>query len=87
MYTESRNNFSLRNVILQFLFLALLVFILIWLFPTKKDVKKANNNSSNEKITINNTTKKVNIANKTSFSYPLNLKELKVIILLKDYHK
>ena len=55
MYTESRNNFSLRNVILQFLFIALFVFILIWLFPTKKDMKKATNNSSNdEKITINN---------------------------------
>ena len=55
MYTETRNNFSLRNVILQFLFIALFVFILIWLFPTKNDVKKANKNSSNdEKITINN---------------------------------
>jgi hypothetical protein len=56
MYTESRNNFNLRNVILQFLFIALLVFILIWLFPTKKDMKKATNNSSNgeTKVKIDN---------------------------------
>ena len=47
MYTESRNNFSLRNVILQFLFLALLVFILLWIFPTKKDMKKAEKSSKN----------------------------------------
>jgi len=48
MYTESRNNFSLRNVILQFLFLALLVFILLWIFPTKKDMKKATKSSKND---------------------------------------
>lgn len=41
MYTETRNNFSIRNVILQFLFVALFIFILIWLFPMKSDMKKA----------------------------------------------
>lgn len=41
MYTETRNNFSIRSVILQFLFVALFVFILIWLFPMKSDMKKA----------------------------------------------
>lgn len=40
MYTET-NNFSIRNVILQFLFVALFIFILIWLFPMKSDMKKA----------------------------------------------
>ena len=57
MYTESRNNFSLRNVILQFLFLALLVFILIWLFPTKKDMKKGEKTTGkdNQTTIINNT--------------------------------
>ena len=45
MYTESRNNFKIRNVILQFLFIALLVFILMWLFPTKGDLKKAKGTS------------------------------------------
>ena len=41
MYTETRNNFSIRSVILQFLFVALFIFILIWLFPMKSDMKKA----------------------------------------------
>jgi len=50
MYTESRNNFSIRSVILQFLFVALLVFILIWLFPTKTDMKKATSSSDNKKV-------------------------------------
>lgn len=51
MYTETRNNFSMRNVILQFLFIALFVFILIWVFPTKKDMKNANTSG---KSVINN---------------------------------
>lgn len=41
MYTETKNNFSIRDVILQFLFIALFVFILIWLFPMKSDLNKA----------------------------------------------
>lgn len=41
MYTEERNNFSIRSVLLQFLFVALFVFILIWLFPMKSDMKNA----------------------------------------------
>ena len=40
MYTE-QTNFSIKNVILQFLFVALFIFILIWLFPLKSDLKKA----------------------------------------------
>ena len=52
MYTESKNNFSIRSVILQFLFVALLVFILIWLFPTKTDVKKAKTSSGDDKKVV-----------------------------------
>ena len=41
MYTtENKNNFSIKNVILQFLFVALFIFILIWIFPLKSDLKK-----------------------------------------------
>ena len=40
MYTE-QTNFSIKNVILQFLFVALFIFILIWLFPLKSDLNKA----------------------------------------------
>ncbi|MBP3460933.1 MAG: hypothetical protein J6K21_00790 [Bacilli bacterium] len=48
MYTET-NNFSIRSVILQFLFVALFVFILIWLFPMKSDLKKAVSSIDNSK--------------------------------------
>ena len=46
MYNEN-TNFSLKNVIIQFLFLALLVFILIWLFPLKSDLNNLNNGDNN----------------------------------------
>lgn len=40
MYTaENKNNFSIKNVILQFLFVALFIFIMIWIFPLKSDLK------------------------------------------------
>lgn len=40
MYTaENKNNFSFKNVILQFLFVALFIFIMIWIFPLKSDLK------------------------------------------------
>lgn len=35
MYTNENNKFSFRDVILQFLFVALFIFILLWLFPSK----------------------------------------------------
>jgi hypothetical protein len=41
MYNERRETFSIRDVVLQILFVALFIFILIWLFPTKGAVKKA----------------------------------------------
>lgn len=41
MYNEKPNNFSIRSVVIQFLFVALFIFILIWLFPMKSDLKNA----------------------------------------------
>jgi len=41
MYEENSSNFSIRNVVIQFLFVALFIFILIWLFPMKSDLKAA----------------------------------------------
>ena len=38
MYNDN-TNFSIRNVIIQFLFVALFIFILVWLFPLKSDLK------------------------------------------------
>ena len=65
-----KENFNLKSVILQFLFVALFIFVLMWLFPMKSDLKKALNTSSDsknettdlkvqlEKLTIENNTLK-----------------------------
>ena len=42
MYNEN-SNFSIKNIILEFLFVALFIFILIWLFPLKSDLTNAIN--------------------------------------------
>ena len=39
MYNERRDSFSLKDVILQVLFVVLFVFLLMWLFPSKEFVK------------------------------------------------
>lgn len=53
MNEQSKSNFSLKNVVIQFLFIALFVFILIWLFPMKSDLKNALNSiNKNEDISI-----------------------------------
>ena len=49
MYNERKENFNLKSVILQFLFVALFIFVLMWLFPMKSDLKKALNTSSDSK--------------------------------------
>lgn len=48
MYNEKPTNFSIRNVVIQFLFVALFIFILIWLFPMKSDLKNAMNGINND---------------------------------------
>ena len=47
MYNEN-SNFSIKNVIVQFLFIALFVFILIWLFPLKSDLKNLKTTSNDD---------------------------------------
>lgn len=51
MYNE-QTNFSIKNVILQFLFVALFIFILIWLFPLKSDLKNAVNSIENTDLSV-----------------------------------
>lgn len=51
MYTE-QTNFSIKNVILQFLFVALFIFILIWLFPLKSDLNKAVEGANGTDLTV-----------------------------------
>lgn len=50
MYEERRESFSVRDLILQVLFVLLFIFILIWLFPTKNYMKNYidKNGSTNE---------------------------------------
>ena len=48
MYEERRESFSIRDLLLQILFIVLFVFILIWLFPTKSYVKKYVNENNVE---------------------------------------
>lgn len=44
MYTnETNSRFSFRDIVLQFLFIALFIFILLWLFPMKGDFNKLKN--------------------------------------------
>lgn len=53
MYNDNTNsNFSLRNVIIQFLFVALFIFILMWLFPLKSDLNEALEECGNSECTI-----------------------------------
>ena len=47
MYNDN-TNFSVKNVIIQFLFIALFIFILIWLFPLKSDLKNVTTTCSGD---------------------------------------
>lgn len=39
MYEERNNSFSMKDLLIQLLFVVLLVFILMWLFPSKQFIK------------------------------------------------
>ncbi len=41
MYEERKDSFTLRDFIIQILFVGIFIFLLIWLFPMKSSVKKA----------------------------------------------
>ena len=41
MYEERRDKFSVKDILIQVLFVAIFIFLLMWLFPMKKDVKNA----------------------------------------------
>ena len=53
MYNEN-SNFQTKNIIVQFLFVALMIFVLIWLFPLKSDLKnlKTTSNGDNSDLTV-----------------------------------
>ena len=54
MYEERKDRFSVKDLLIQLLFIVLFVFLLMWLFPTKADLSKlslgnsSNNNSSGD---------------------------------------
>ena len=35
---EERKTFGIKDIIIQVLFVALFVFVMLWLFPSKKDL-------------------------------------------------
>ena len=41
MYNERRDSFSLKDAILQILFVVLFVFLMLWLFPSKQYIDDA----------------------------------------------
>lgn len=55
MYEERKDRFSVRDLIIQILFIALFVFLLLWLFPTKGDLSKLSLGSSNNSDKDTNT--------------------------------
>ena len=50
MYNANNENsrISIKNLIIQFLFVALVIFLLMWLFPLKSDVKNLNSATAKE---------------------------------------
>ena len=40
MYNERKDEFSIRGLLLQVLFVIVFVFLLMWIFPTKKQIEK-----------------------------------------------
>ncbi len=55
MYEESSNNVSIKGIVVKILLIALVICILIWIFPTKKDLEEnlsgiSNNNGTNVNI-------------------------------------
>ena len=51
MYDERKERFSFRDLIIQILFVAIFVFLLLWLFPMKGDVKSSVASSVKDTIT------------------------------------
>lgn len=53
MYEERSEKFSLRDVLIQVLFVTLFIFLMLWLFPTKGFVNKKINKTYNEAFNNN----------------------------------
>ena len=43
MYNQENQGFSVRDILIQIMFIILFVFIMIWLFPTKSNMEEQNN--------------------------------------------
>lgn len=52
MLEERNSSFSIRNVLIQFLFVALFIFVLIWLFPMKSDLKNAVDGMNKDNVSV-----------------------------------
>lgn len=56
MYEERKDKFSVKDLVLQILFISLFVFLLLWLFPTKSDLNKLNLGSNKSSSSDNTNT-------------------------------
>ena len=54
MYEEKKKKYTLKDLSIQILVILLFVLILLWLFPTKKNMKKYVDKTGNEKETTEN---------------------------------
>ena len=66
MYEERSEKFSLRDVLIQILFVTLFVFLMLWLFPTKSFVNNKIKNNYN--ATFNNNVNNMKEAAKSYFT-------------------
>ena len=91
MYSERKDNFSVKDIIVQILCILLFVFLLLWLFPTKSFIKNNVNGNSylsdNEQIvdTIFNynvqTMKEAAIGYYTTSRLPINIGDTDIMTL------
>ena len=91
MYNERNDGFSIKNLIIQILFIVLFVFILIWLFPTKGDIDKNGGNAGKDFDVLTNRifNENLQIMKEAAISYyttsrlPKNVNDVEMMTLRK----
>ena len=89
MYNERKDSFSIKDLIVQILFIVLFVFILIWLFPTKGNIQDGLDGVNNKFDVLTNrifnenlqTMKEAAISYYTTSRLPQNVNDVKTMTL------
>ena len=66
---EERKSFEIKDIIIQVLFVALFVFVMLWLFPSKKDL---DNKLNNEYVTMDEITNSLQVLYGQAFANNVN---------------